>query len=34
MIAKDVPASMCYHLYLMVMELKRSAKKLRKKGFA
>ena len=34
MIAKDVPASMCYHLYVMVMELKRSAKKLRKMSFA
>jgi hypothetical protein len=28
-----VPASMCYHLYVMVMELKRSAKKLRKMSF-
>ena len=34
LIAKDVPGSMCYHLYLMVMELSRSVKKLKKKRFA
>jgi mannose-6-phosphate isomerase len=34
MIAKDVPASMCYHLYVMVMELNRSVKKLRRKYFS
>lgn len=34
LIATDIPASMCYHLYVMVMELNRSAKKLKHKRFA
>ena len=33
LIAKDMPASMCYHMYVLVAELKRSAKKLRKRQF-
>ena len=33
LIAKDMPASMCYHLYVLVAELKRSSKKLRKRQF-
>ena len=34
MIAENIPASMCYHLYVMVMELNRSARKLKHKRFA
>lgn len=33
LIARDMPASMGYHLYVMIMELSRSVKKLRKKSF-
>ena len=29
LIAKDIPGSMCYHLYVMVKELKRASKKLK-----
>lgn len=31
LIAPDMPASMCYHLWGLVLEMRRSAKKLRKK---
>jgi len=33
LIATDIPGSMCYHIYGMVMELRRSAKKLKKRRF-
>lgn len=33
LVARDMPASMCYHLYVLVAELKRSSKKLRKRHF-
>ena len=33
LIAKDIPGSMCYHLYVMVMELKRSSRKLKNRHY-
>ena len=32
-IAEDIPGSMCYHVWVMIMELNRSAKKLKKRRF-